>query len=68
MTTQDEPTTQGGTMPLLEHLTELRNRLGCLCSGVCYSFHRLPGPAFGAESQNIADIVYLFLQKPLRIF
>ena len=28
MTTQDEPTTQGGTMPLLEHLTELRNRLG----------------------------------------
>ena len=54
-----------GTMPLLEHLTELRNRLGlCVAIFVVLFIGCLVRP-FGGDSQNIADIVYLFLQQPL---
>lgn len=54
-----------GTMPLLSHLTELRNRLGlCVAVFVVLFIGCLVRP-FGSDSQNIADIVYLFLQQPL---
>ena len=52
-------------MPLLEHLAELRNRLGvCVLVFVVLFIGCLVRP-FGSDSQTIADIVYLFLQKPL---
>ena len=64
MTPAEQPDS-GGTMPLLEHLTELRNRLGvCVLVFVVLFIGCLVRP-FGSDSQTIADIVYLFLQKPL---
>ncbi|MGC6485833.1 MAG: twin-arginine translocase subunit TatC [Candidatus Puniceispirillales bacterium] len=65
MNDKDSPTEDQGTMPLLEHLTELRNRLGlCVAVFVVLFIGCLVRP-FGSDSQNIADIVYLFLQQPL---
>lgn len=56
---------EDGKMPLLEHLTELRNRLG-ICVGVfLVIFIACLVRPFGEGTSNIADIVYLFLQKPL---
>ena len=65
MSNQNDADTASGTMPLLEHLTELRNRLG-ICVGIfVVLFIACLVRPFGTETQNIADIVYLFLQKPL---
>lgn len=53
------------TMTLLEHLVELRNRLGiCVVFFLVVFVGSLVRP-FGAESKSIADIVFLFLQAPL---
>ena len=65
MTPQEKSGNDGGSMSLLEHLTELRNRLGvCVLAFVVLFIGCLVRP-FGPDSQTIADIVYLFLQKPL---
>ena len=65
MSDQNSQIDDQGTMPLLEHLAELRNRLGiCVAVFVVLFIGCLVRP-FGGDSQNIADIVYLFLQQPL---
>ena len=65
MSPQKRTDGDGGTMPLLEHITELRNRLAvCVFVFVALFVACLVRP-FGLESQNVADVVYLFLQKPL---
>ncbi|XDZ66875.1 twin-arginine translocase subunit TatC [Alphaproteobacteria bacterium LSUCC0684] len=54
-----------GSMPLLSHLAELRNRLiVCIVVFVVLFIACLVRP-FGSDTPNIADIVYLFLQQPL---
>ena len=54
-----------GSMSLLDHLTELRNRLGIIMIGFVIIFLACFIRPFGSDSHNIADIVYLFLQAPL---
>ena len=54
-----------GAMSLLDHLTELRNRLGIVMIGFVVIFLACFIRPFGGDSQNIADAVYLFLQAPL---
>ena len=54
-----------GSMSLLDHLTELRNRLGVVMVGFVVIFLACFIRPFGSGSHNIADIVYLFLQAPL---
>ena len=54
-----------GSMSLLDHLTELRNRLGIVMIGFVIIFLACFIRPFGSGSHNIADIVYLFLQAPL---
>lgn len=54
-----------GSMSLLDHLTELRNRLGIVMIGFVVIFLACFIRPFGSGSHNIADIVYLFLQAPL---
>ena len=54
-----------GSMSLLDHLTELRNRLGIVMIGFVIIFLACFIRPFGSDSHNIADIVYLFLQAPL---
>jgi sec-independent protein translocase protein TatC len=66
MTEKDsENNIDDGSMPLLSHLAELRNRLIiCIIVFVVLFIGCLVRP-FGSDTPNIADIVYLFLQKPL---
>ena len=53
------------TMPLIAHLTELRNRLG-LCIGLfLILFIGSIVRPFGTGSKSFADHVFLFLQAPL---
>ena len=54
-----------GSMSLLDHLTELRNRLGIVMIGFVVIFLACFIRPFGSGSHNIADLVYLFLQAPL---
>ena len=54
-----------GAMSLLDHLTELRNRLGIVMIGFVVIFLACFIRPFGSDSPNIADVVYLFLQAPL---
>lgn len=57
--------TQDGTMSLIDHMIELRNRLGvCVAVFLVIFIGSLVRP-FGAETQNLADVVFLFLQEPL---
>ena len=51
-----------GAMSLLDHLTELRNRLGIVMIGFVVIFLACFIRPFGGDSLNIADAVYLFLQ------
>jgi sec-independent protein translocase protein TatC len=57
--TDDKP------MSLIDHMVELRNRLG-ICVGVFLLIFvgSLVRP-FGLESRNFADIIFVFLQAPL---
>ena len=51
-------------MTLIDHLIELRNRL--LLASICFLFlFFLCFIQFTDNNQNIADLVYVFLQKPL---
>ena len=54
-----------GTMPLIAHLIELRNRLG-ICVGIfLFIFIGSMIRPFGSGSQNFADVIFEFLQRPL---
>lgn len=68
MTQQDyeeEIREEDGHMSIIDHLTELRNRIGIvfLCFVVLFVASILR--PFGEGSQSIADLVYVFLQAPL---
>ena len=54
-----------GSMSLIDHMIELRNRLGiCVAVFLVIFIGSLIRP-FGTESKNFADILFLFLQAPL---
>ena len=54
-----------GEMSVIGHLTELRNRIGIVFACFIIMFIASVVRPFGAGSQSIADIVYVFLQAPL---
>ena len=54
-----------GQMSIIEHLTELRNRIGVVFICFIVMFFISVVRPFGEGSQSIADIVYTFLQAPL---
>lgn len=58
-------TKEEGSMSLIEHLTELRNRIGIILIGFFVIFLVCFIRPFGSGSSNIADLVYLWLQAPL---
>ncbi len=53
------------TMSIIDHLTELRNRIGIIFIGFILIFIICFIKPFGTNSPNIADLVYVFLQAPL---
>ena len=54
------------SMSIIDHLTELRNRIGIIFVGFIFIFIIcFIRPPLGSNSQNLADIVYVFLQAPL---
>ena len=54
-----------GSMSLIDHMIELRNRLGiCVAVFLVIFIGSLIRP-FGTDSKNFADILFLFLQAPL---
>lgn len=61
----DEHEQNSGSMTLIDHLSELRRRIGIIFIGfICIFFLCFIRP-FGSETANIADLVYLWLQAPL---
>ncbi len=54
-----------GSMSLIEHLTELRNRIGVIFIAFVVIFLASFIRPFGSGSPNLADLVYLWLQAPL---
>ena len=63
-TTSEENTDDQG-MTLIDHMIELRNRLGiCVAVFLVIFIGSLIRP-FGTDSKNFADILFLFLQAPL---
>jgi sec-independent protein translocase protein TatC len=63
--TVDDGAVGDGMMSLLDHLVELRNRLGfCIVFFLVVFVATLVRP-FGADTRSIADFVFLFLQDPL---
>ena len=63
-TTSEENTDDQG-MSLIDHMVELRNRLGiCVAVFLVIFIGSLIRP-FGTDSKNFADILFLFLQAPL---
>lgn len=54
-----------GQMSIIEHLAELRNRIGVVFICFIVMFFISVVRPFGEGSQSIADIVYTFLQAPL---
>lgn len=61
----DSEKVEDGSMSLIEHLTELRNRIGYVMAGFVVIFLACFIKPFGSDSSNIAEIVYMFLQAPL---
>lgn len=61
----DKKKQDDGSMSLLAHLTELRNRLGIVIIGFMVIFLACFIRPLGTDSSSVADIVYLFLQAPL---
>ena len=57
---EQEPLDEG-SMSLIEHLTELRNRIGFVMLGFVVVFLACFIRPFGSDTPNIAEIVYLFL-------
>lgn len=62
---QDDSIGEDGSMSLIDHLVELRNRLGISFGIFLVIFIGTMVRPFGEGSQNIADLVFIFLQKPL---
>ena len=63
-TTSEEKADDQG-MSLIDHMVELRNRLGiCVAVFLVIFIGSLIRP-FGTDSKNFADILFLFLQAPL---
>ncbi len=56
-----------GNMTLLDHLVELRNRLGISVGIFLVLFIASLVRPFGVGSRNIADHVFVFLQRPLAV-
>lgn len=54
-----------GNMTIIEHLTELRNRIFVIFAVFIVFFVACFIRPLGSDSANIADIVYRFLQAPL---
>ena len=54
-----------GEMSIMDHLTELRNRIGIVFACFVVVFMICFIRPFGSGTQNLADIVYIFLQAPL---
>ncbi len=54
-----------GSMSLMEHLTELRNRIGIIFLAFIVLFFLCFIRPFGGGSLNAADYVYFWLQAPL---
>ena len=54
-----------GSMTIIEHLTELRNRIFVIFAAFLVLFVACFIRPFGSDTANIADIVYRFLQAPL---
>ena len=54
-----------GSMSLLDHLTELRNRIGIVFIAFVVIFLACFIRPFGSGSANIADLTYHWLQAPL---
>ena len=54
-----------GEMSIIEHLTELRNRIGIVFLCFLVMFVASVIRPFGSGTQSLADIVYVFLQAPL---
>ena len=64
-TSQEATSADEGSMSLIDHMIELRNRLGiCVAVFLVIFIGSLIRP-FGTESKNFADILFLFLQAPL---
>ena len=60
--TEDQLDEQG-SMTIIEHLTELRNRIGVIFAVFIVFFIAAFIRPFGSDSANIADLVYRFLQS-----
>jgi sec-independent protein translocase protein TatC len=54
-----------GSMSLLDHLTELRNRIGIIFIAFVVIFLACFIRPFGSDSFNVADLTYHWLQAPL---
>ena len=54
-----------GNMTIIEHLTELRNRIFVIFAAFLVLFVACFTRPFGSDTANIAEIVYRFLQAPL---
>ncbi|MBT5574618.1 MAG: twin-arginine translocase subunit TatC [Alphaproteobacteria bacterium] len=66
MTEQDSQKEEDlGSMSLIEHLTELRNRIGIVLIAFIILFFLCFIRPFGEGSFNAADFVYFWLQAPL---
>ena len=64
-TTPEATSADEGSMSLIDHMIELRNRLGiCVAVFLVIFIGSLIRP-FGTDSKNFADILFLFLQAPL---
>ena len=62
---EEEMIEETGHMSIIDHLTELRNRIGIVFLCFVVMFVASIVRPFGEGSQSIADLVYVFLQAPL---
>jgi len=62
---ETDSTDDAGSMSLIEHLTELRNRIGIIFIAFIVIFLACFIRPFGSGTPNMADLVYHWLQAPL---
>ena len=63
--TPKNTTSKEGAMSILDHLTELRNRIAIIFIGFVVIFLACFIRPLGGDSSNLADLVYVWLQAPL---